>query len=326
MVKMNKITGASAPELYTEAMAKVPLWVKEESSRNGPVLAVPEPVLLELTNPIQRVLFDPIRMANPYFHVMEFIWMMAGDNSTQWISQFNKGFAQYAEGNGLHHGAYGHRWREHFMVDQLLCAVAELRRDPESRRVVLSMWDTDFDLGKSKKDLPCNTHIYLRIVDNKLNMTVCNRSNDLFWGMLGSNIVHMTMLQEVLAEALHIEVGVYRVFTNNLHVYKNMPRFKDLWEHRHSPNLYAPQFPKMKHYPILGKSSLETFFQECYEFIHSPRDSKYQNEWLENVADHMYHEYMGRLGVEKRYSMLYIDQIADDALRTACKLWEDWHR
>jgi hypothetical protein len=325
---MNKILGISAPELYTDALAKVPLWVKPRNSRNGPVLRVQGPAMLELHDPTQRILFDPIRRANPYFHVMEFIWMMAGDNSTKWISQFNKGFRSYAEPNGLHHGAYGYRWREHFSRDQLLCAVDELRRDPESRRVVISMWDPDVDQNRfDKKDLPCNTHIYLEVDEGKLNMTVCNRSNDLFWGMLGSNIVHMTMLQEVLAAAIGVNLGTYRVLTNNLHVYTEMPRFKELWvPQHHSPNPYATS--KLTHFPILGKTeSLEVFLRECYEFIHQPHvDEPYESPWLEHVAEHMYHEYMGRLGEEKRYEGLWINQIQDDALKMACQLWEEWHQ
>lgn len=321
---MNKISGNSAPEVYEDALHKVPLWVKEGQSRNGPVLRVQGPALLELTNPTQRVLFDPVRKANPYFHVMEFIWMMAGDNSTKWISQFNKGFKNYAEANGIHHGAYGHRWREHFGHDQLIAAVTELKRDPESRRVVLAMWDPPSDQGNSlRKDLPCNTHIYLDLYNGALDMTVCNRSNDLFWGMLGSNIVHMTMLQEILATAIGCKLGVYRVFTNNLHVYPEMPRFSDLWQSRYSPNLYRPGFKK--YVPILLGTTLERFLEECYLFVHSPQ-AKYDSIWLERVAEPMYTEYMGRLGVEDHYPGLAISQIEDDAWKTACQLWEDWHR
>lgn len=327
---MNLIRGATAPELYTEAMAKFPLWAKEGMSRNGPVLRAQGPVLLELLDPTKRVLFDSVRRANPYFHVMEFIWMMSGDNDTRWISKFNKGFKQYAESDGRHHGAYGYRWREHFGHDQLFCAIDELRRDPESRRVVLSMWDAESDQGRgSKKDLPCNTHIYLDIVDECLNMTVCNRSNDLFWGMLGSNVVHMTMLQEVLATAVGVGLGVYRVFTNNLHVYTTMPRFRELWENKYSPDLYSQAHPKrpgyLMHFPILSGAKLEVFVDECYDFIHCPQE-RYVSPWLDRVARPMYHEYMGRIGEEERYPGIWINQIEDGAWYQACQLWEDWNR
>lgn len=326
---MNTIIGNSAPGLYEDALNKVPHWVVREDSRNGEVLTCPDPVLLQLNSPIQRVLFDPVRMANPYFHVMEFIWMMAGDNSTGWISQFNKGFKQYAEPNGTHHGAYGHRWREHFSRDQLLVAVEELRRDPESRRVVISMWDCEVDLGNgSKKDLPCNTHIYLRIVGGALDMTVCNRSNDLFWGMLGSNLVHMTLLQELLALAIGVQVGIYRVFTNNLHVYPGMPRFEELWNQRYSPNLYVTELPELVHFPVLQEGTatgcLELFLEECCDFIHSPKE-KYESLWLEKVAVPMSLEYQNRMDGNNGVGM-HIPEIQDGAWRKACELWEVWHR
>jgi hypothetical protein len=52
-----------------------------------------------------------------------------------------------------------------------------------------------------------------------LDMTVCNRSNDMIWGMLGANVVHFSFLQEYLAARIGVEVGNYYQFTNNLHVY-----------------------------------------------------------------------------------------------------------
>lgn len=52
-----------------------------------------------------------------------------------------------------------------------------------------------------------------------LDMTVCNRSNDLIWGMLGANAVHFSMLLEYMAAQLGVEVGLYHQFTNNCHAY-----------------------------------------------------------------------------------------------------------
>jgi hypothetical protein len=48
--------------------------------------------------------------------------------------------------------------------------------------------------------------------------------------MMGANVVHMTMLQELVAHGVGIPVGKYRVFTNNLHVYPDgMPNFDKVW-------------------------------------------------------------------------------------------------
>ena len=89
------------------------------------------------------------------------------------------------------------------------------------RRAVLEMWDAEGELrmANSCKDHPCNTHIYFNVRDNILDMTVCNRSNDMIWGALGANAVHMSILQEYIASHIGARVGIYTQFSNNLHAY-----------------------------------------------------------------------------------------------------------
>jgi hypothetical protein len=83
------------------------------------------------------------------------------------------------------------------------------------------MWDQEVDgVGRNSKDLPCNTHAYFaRDVGGRLDMTVCNRSNDLVWGALGANAVHFSFLLEYMAAKIGCPVGKYYQFTNNLHGY-----------------------------------------------------------------------------------------------------------
>jgi hypothetical protein len=73
--------------------------------------------------------------------------------------------------------------------------------------------------GINSKDIPCNTHVYFKVRDGKLRMTVCNRSNDLIWGAYGANVVHFSMLQEYVAGHLGLECGEYVQFSDSLHVY-----------------------------------------------------------------------------------------------------------
>lgn len=58
-------------------------------------------------------------------------------------------------------------------------------------------------------------------VENKLNLSVYNRSNDILWGMLGANYVHFTILQEFVANSLAVEVGTFSQLTTNAHAYLN---------------------------------------------------------------------------------------------------------
>ena len=92
----------------------------EVQTRNGAALEFPTPVMTTYTDSRERVLFYPQRDANPYFHFMESLWMLAGRNDVEWISQFNGRINTYSDDGEHFHGAYGFRWREWFTKDQLL--------------------------------------------------------------------------------------------------------------------------------------------------------------------------------------------------------------
>lgn len=214
----------------------------EEPSRVGAVVAAPGPVLVEYKNPRRRVLISPSRDANHVFHVMEFIWFMSGSNEIEFPVFFNSSYSQFSDDGRTMWDSYGWRWREFFGWDQLDGIVEELKINPTSRRCVLSMWNStaqtqfpappgildlacgswseDFAMATSGgKAVPCNTHAYFAIRNGKLNMTVMNRSNDLFWGMCGANAVHFSFLLEYMAVRIGVPMGSYFHFTNNLHYY-----------------------------------------------------------------------------------------------------------
>src|SRR5258708_2083148 len=119
-----------------------------------------------------------MRDANPFFHVMETLWMLAGRNDLPWLVRFNKRFASYSDdGGATQPGAYGYRWRNYFGHDQLMDIILELKQNPDSRRVVLAMWDGGsraswsecgatteftqpgdfFNAVGGSADVPCNT-------------------------------------------------------------------------------------------------------------------------------------------------------------------------
>jgi hypothetical protein len=220
-------------EAYSDMHIRTTVYGKWEPTRNGKALVWPEPVIVTHTNPERRVLFDPVRDANPFFHYMEAIWMLSGENNVGFPAQFAKNILNYSDDGMTIHGAYGHRWRNHFELDQIEHVIYLLQKDPSSRRAVIAMWSPEADLCADSKDLPCNTHIYFRVVNYTLEMTVCNRSNDMVWGMLGANFVHFTILQEYIAGALFLEAGKFHQITNNLHVYEQhvdkFVRNSDTW-------------------------------------------------------------------------------------------------
>ena len=207
-------------QAYFELQTIKNQFCKWEETRNGKAFVFQTPVCVTTTTPSCRVLFDSKRDANPFFHYMEALWMMAGRNHVSFPAHFAKNILNYSDEGKFLHGAYGYRWRNQFGMDQVETAIQMLKRDHTTRRVVIAMWDPRHDLEINSKDLPCNTHIYFRIQDHRLDMTVCNRSNDLVWGMMGSNIVHFSVLHEYIANGVGVDLGNLHQFTNNLHVYK----------------------------------------------------------------------------------------------------------
>lgn len=125
-----------------------------EQTRNGPALVIPEPVITTYLYPQERVLFHKGRDANPIFHCLEAIWMLAGRRDVAFLQMFNSKIGQYSDDGKLFNAAYGYRWRKHFGFDQLESVIQILRKDPKTRQAVIQMWDQD-DLVKKTKDKAC---------------------------------------------------------------------------------------------------------------------------------------------------------------------------
>src|SRR4029077_606773 len=93
-------------------------WLREkgrvEDSRNGKVKVMPHPVITQYDCPMERILFDAARDANPFFHLAECIWMMAGSKHLDFIEYFNQRMAEFSDDRQTLNGAYGHRLRKHF--------------------------------------------------------------------------------------------------------------------------------------------------------------------------------------------------------------------
>lgn len=285
-------TAVNVPRAYEAMLWQMKIHAKREETRLGPAMVVPEPVQLTILRPMERVLFDNTRDANPFFHLMESIWMLAGANRVNWLLNFNSRYTEYAD-QGVVQGAYGYRWRNNFSKDQIQEVAQMLRKDPTTRRAVIAMWDPDYDLIPGYHDYPCNTHIYFRVVHDCLDMTVCNRSNDFFWGMMGANCVHLTILHEVIARASGIPMGRYHVFTNNLHVYEGMPRFKELWNSVPDKDVYGRKTEAIPIEIEPTHNSLYSFLCQCEMFVYG-NTSNLTHPWLREIALPMYWAYMDR--------------------------------
>lgn len=195
-------------------------------------------VILSIADPRQRVVFA--RPFNPALAIAEVIWILAGGNSSEFILFWNPRLRRYLDADPhVFHGAYGHRLGSHPCLpssadramriavaeeqpDQLRLASDALRRDPDSRQVVLQIWDPALDLPNPKPrsaDVPCNLLSHLMIREGRLEWLQVMRSNDFIWGT-PCNFVQFTCLQEIMAGWLGVDVGNYVQLSDSLHVYQ----------------------------------------------------------------------------------------------------------
>lgn len=314
------------------------IGLNKTESRNGNVLRVNTPITVCYKNPRQRVLFSPARDCNPFFHLYEALWMLAGRNYVGPLLYYNSKMADYSDDGETLHGAYGYRWGYYFGYNQLDMIIGELQANPSSRRAVLSMWNPMECTGRTSdlfmavnggKDVPCNTHAYLDIVDGKLNMTVCNRSNDMIWGMLGANVVHFSMLQEYIANCVGVEVGVYNQFTNNLHVYEwNWTPEKFINETHTVSYAYNVEDQTVYGGVLPGFNLVknkEKFDYEVEVFVTDPfRD--WSEPFLNTVAKPMCQAFKHHKARQYDLASEAIDRVTADDWRIAGKMWIERRR
>lgn len=276
---MFQVIGDSINNLYEIGMCVLASHGSLEQSRNGEVLVTSSPVTTTWYYPDKRVLVNMMRNCNHAFHLNEAIWMLKGERYAQPLDTFIHDFSsRYAEKDGHMHGAYGDRWRNHFVMDQITEIIQILFRDPTSRQAVMGMWDPQTDLVANVKDKPCNTHLYFRVNKGALDMTVCNRSNDIIWGLYGANAVHFSILQEFMAASLGLHLGSMHTISNNFHAYKNI--FQQLWG-----TSVATCYNYAEGIPLIDMvESPGLFMQDVMAWDYGITHNGFKTKWFNKVA------------------------------------------
>jgi len=150
---------------------------------------------------------------NPAIGAVEALQLISGLAYPQANVKATANMAQFMDG-GVFSGAYGPRIRP-----QLWPIIEMLMRDPGSRQAILNIWDPRYDLQPDVQDRPCTMSIQFLIRNDKLNMCVHMRSNDIWWGFT-YDAFQFTQLQLFVAAVLNVRVGSYTHFVGSLHLYE----------------------------------------------------------------------------------------------------------
>ncbi len=109
---------------------------------------------------------------------------------------------------------YGYQWEREYQLDKI---VAQLKNNPETRQAAISIYDGK-EIKNYKKDTPCTYAVQFTVVEDKLNMCVVMRSNDLWFGFCIDQYC-FSKLQELVSERTGYKLGTYYHFAHNLHLY-----------------------------------------------------------------------------------------------------------
>jgi len=206
-------------------------------------------VLLEITDPRARLSRTETR-GKPFSCLGELCWYLAASNDLGFISYYLRDYDRFADGNTIF-GAYGPRLFNWNGLDQVRNVTALLKAKRDSRQAVIQLFDAG-DIVEEHNDVPCTCTLQFLLRNKKLQMFTCMRSNDAYLGM-PHDIFSFTMLQEIVARSLSVELGTYKHAVGSLHIYDEQLQdanryLEEGWQSTTSP---MPRMPDGDPWPTI---------------------------------------------------------------------------
>ncbi|MGW4894358.1 thymidylate synthase [Kitasatospora sp. NPDC004240] len=156
--------------------------------------------------------------------VHELLWFLRGESNVGWLQEHGVTiWDEWADGKGELGPVYGVQWRswptpDGRHVDQISEVLDTLRRDPDSRRAIVSAWNVA-DLDRMAL-APCHALFQFHVADGRLSCQLYQRSADLFLGV-PFNIASYALLTHMVAQQLDLEPGDFIWTGGDCHIYDN---------------------------------------------------------------------------------------------------------
>jgi thymidylate synthase len=156
--------------------------------------------------------------------IHELLWFLRGDTNVAYLHAHGVGiWDEWASAEGELGPIYGHQWRswptgDGGSIDQITRAVELLRRDPDSRRIVVSAWNVA-DLERMAL-APCHCLFQFYVAQGRLSCQLYQRSGDVFLGV-PFNIASYALLTLMIARVTELEPGELVHTFGDVHLYKN---------------------------------------------------------------------------------------------------------
>jgi len=173
-----------------------------------------------ITDPKDRKIINRERKWNEDYAEAEWQWYLSGDASIHKLGdiygKIPEIWKRMADHNGHVNSNYGYQWERNRQLDNVVELLSE---NPDTRQACVSIYDGK-EISEYAFDTPCTYAIQFTIVNNRLDMCVTMRSNDLWYGFCNDQY-QFSKLQETVSERLEIDTGVYYHFAHNMHLYND---------------------------------------------------------------------------------------------------------
>ena len=161
----------------------------------------------------------------------ELLWFLKGETNTAYLRDNKVSiWDEWADADGNLGPVYGKQWRswaapDGQTIDQIAQVVAEIRRNPDSRRLIVSAWNPA-DIPKMAL-APCHTLFQFYVLNGKLSCQLYQRSADIFLGV-PFNIASYALLTLMVAQVTGLQPGDFVHTFGDLHLYSNHVEQADL--------------------------------------------------------------------------------------------------
>ncbi len=155
---------------------------------------------------------------------VELLWFLRGDSNVGWLREHGVTiWDEWADADGELGPVYGVQWRswpapDGGHVDQITGLLDTLRRDPDSRRMIVSAWNVA-DLPAMAL-APCHALFQFYVADGRLSCQLYQRSADLFLGV-PFNVASYALLTRMIAQQAGLEPGDFIWVGGDCHIYSN---------------------------------------------------------------------------------------------------------
>lgn len=172
---------------------------------------------LVLTNPRARLSRSETR-SKVYSALGELLWYLTKSTELEYIDWFNPGkYDIESVDKKTVRSGYGDRLFRWHGIDQVKNVIDLLRNRQSSRQAVIQIIDAD-DVASKEAAIPCTNTLQFLVRADQLHMVVSMRSNDAYLGF-PHDVFAFTMLQELIARTLGVELGTYIHTVGSFHLY-----------------------------------------------------------------------------------------------------------